>query len=245
MNGAIWKLTLRIFRKRLGQPSFFQNYSIEANPDEYILDLIERVWAFQDRTLTYRHACHHSTCGACGLRINGKEKLACITKVRSMTRAGGELKIEPLRNFPIISDLVVDMGAFFLRMENSGLDQVAMLRDACLPFERKAQPEGDYNRLVDCIECGLCISVCPAASTDREYVGPAVLAAVQHDCSHDHEKLIPLNVDSRHGLWRCHSAFECTEVCPSNVDPGWRIMDLRRKTFAKKLKHIFSTSPKD
>jgi succinate dehydrogenase/fumarate reductase iron-sulfur protein len=245
MNISNWQITLRIFRKRHEEAAYYQKFSIEADPDENILDLIERVWAYQDRTLTYRHACHHSTCGACGVRVNGKEKLACITKVRSMTRDGGEVTIEPLRNFPIISDLVVDMGPFFLRMGQSGLEQVAPLREACLPFERKTLPDGNYERLVDCIECGLCISVCPAAATNRDYVGPAVLAAVQHRSSQGIDKMMNALSDSSSGLWRCHSAFECTEVCPSNVDPGWRIMDLRRKTFAHKIKHLFSASPKD
>ncbi len=172
--------------------------------------------------------------------VNGKEKLTCITTVKSMTRNSGELKIEPLRNFPVLSDLVVDMGQFFVRMEKTGFDQVSPLKDACLPFERKVQPVGDYERLVDCIECGLCISVCPAAATNVDYMGPAVLAAVQHHFVHGRDKPSHLLADSRDGVWRCHSAFECTEVCPSNVDPGWRIMDLRRKTFGEKIKSLFS-----
>ena len=74
-----------------------------------------RVWAFKDRTVCFRHACHHSTCGGvCGMRVNDVEKLTCITYIRDVTRDGGTLKVEPLRNFPVVSDLVVDMGIAFL-----------------------------------------------------------------------------------------------------------------------------------
>lgn len=239
MNQEFWTLRLKILRKRKNQPACYQIYSIKADPDEYILDLVERVWAEQDRSLTFRHACHHSTCGACGMLVNGKEKLTCITQVSSVTRDGGEVKIEPLRNFPIVSDLVVDMGQFFLRMGETGSSQVTSLTEACLPFERHHQTQGDYERLVDCIECGLCISACPAAATNPRYLGPAVLAAAHQYCSTSQQDRSLKLADAQTGVWRCHSAFECSEVCPSHVDPGWRIMDLRRKVISKKLSNLF------
>jgi len=234
-----WALHLKIFRKRENQPAYYQNYSIEADPDEYILDLIERIWAEQDRSLTFRHACHHSTCGACGMLVNGKEKLTCITPVKSVTRDGGEIKIEPLRNFPVHSDLVVDMGPFFRRMGEVGFTNVASLDAANLPYERKSQAQREYERLVDCIECGLCISACPAAATNIDYMGPAVLAAAQQTYTISQQEKCLLLTDTRDGVWRCHSAFECSEVCPSGVDPAWRIMDMRRKIIVYKAGKLF------
>jgi succinate dehydrogenase / fumarate reductase, iron-sulfur subunit len=50
--------------------------------------------------------------------------------------------------------------------------------------------------------------------------------------------LLPF-ADSKSGAWRCHSAFECSEVCPSNVDPGWRIMDLRKQVVTTRIKNLF------
>ncbi len=243
MSQTRWKLSLKIYRKREGQPAYYQKYTIEADPDEYILDLIERVWAQQDRSLTFRHACHHSTCGACGMLVNGKEKLTCITPVRSVTRDGGEIKIEPLRNFPVISDLVVDVAPFFQRMGEIHFSQVSRLEEACLPYERKIVPEESYERLVDCIECGLCISACPAAATNTDYVGPAVLAAAQQTYQITGQVRCLELTDHSSGVWRCHSAFECSEVCPSGVDPGWRIMDLRRKIIGKKIANILRKKP--
>jgi len=242
MSHIRWHITVQISRKKGNESAHFQNFNLEVDPDENILDAVERVWAFHDRSLTFRHACHHSTCGACGMLVNGVEKLTCITPIRSVTSDGGKIRVEPLRNFPVVSDLVVDMSAFYTRMEKAHASQVVPVKNSTLPYEKIVFPDDGipHERLADCIECGLCISACPVALTTTEYYGPAVLAAAQqsHQLSGD-LKLLDL-VDSANGVWRCHSGFECTAVCPSNVDPAWRIMDLRRKVIAKRLKSIFA-----
>jgi succinate dehydrogenase / fumarate reductase iron-sulfur subunit len=183
----------------------------------------------------------HSTCGACGMLVNGVEKLTCITLIREVIKDGGTLKVEPLRNFPVISDLVVDMGGFYQKMERTQFGQVTPLKASYLPFEPESQtlPGDNYERLVDCIECGLCVSVCPAASTSSSYLGPAVLAGIQHKFLLTGNSALFDLADSQDGVWRCHSAFECSEVCPSNVDPAWRIMDLRQKIIGNRLAGLF------
>jgi len=232
-----WTITLRISRQKGALPRHFEDYPLQVDPDEYVLDAVERVWAFHDRSLTFRHACHHSTCGACGMLVNDVEKLTCITPIRSVTRDGGTLKVEPLRNFPVLSDLVVDMRNFYTRLEDAGFQQVSELEDAALPFERLPSVPGE--RLVDCIECGLCISACPVALTTPAYLGPGVLAGIQHAYGVTPAPILIAQADQEDGAWRCHSAFECSAVCPSNVDPAWRIMDLRRKTLAQRVRQFF------
>ena len=97
---------------------------------------------------------------------------------------------------------------------------------------RAAPPTVDFVRLEDCIECGLCLSACPVASTSHEYVGPAALAAA--------ERLLeePRGVQREdvlawatrpEGVWRCHLGFECTKACPADAIPAERIMALRRE----------------
>ncbi|MEM5776496.1 MAG: 2Fe-2S iron-sulfur cluster-binding protein, partial [Anaerolineaceae bacterium] len=81
MSEKNWHLTFEIFRQKVGKPSHYDVFPMEVNPDEFVLDVVERIWAFNDRSLTFRHACHHSTCGACGMRVNGVEKLTCITPI--------------------------------------------------------------------------------------------------------------------------------------------------------------------
>lgn len=242
MSEKQWRVTFEVFRQKIGQPAHFDDFPVEVNPDEYVLDVIERIWAFNDRSLTFRHACHHSTCGACGMRVNGVEKLTCITPLREVTHDGGTVRVEPLRNFPVLSDLVVDMSDFYLRLDETSFSQVTSLEDGCLPFERNQQtrPDGSYERLVDCLECGMCISACPAALTSPEYLGPGVLAAAQHTYHQSHDQDLLSLVDSQDGVWRCHSAFECTAVCPSNVDPGWRIMEMRKNVLRRRIQQLFT-----
>ena len=121
MSDQEWKVTFSVSRQKDQDPRFFQSFELQVDPDEYVLDAIERIWAFQDRSLTFRHACHHSTCGACGMLVNGVEKLTCITPIRAVAQNGGKIKVEPLRNFPVVSDLVVDMSQFYSHLEEVGL----------------------------------------------------------------------------------------------------------------------------
>ena len=236
-----WKVTFRISRQKGFEPPHFDTYVLDVRPDEYVLDAVERVWAFHDRTLCFAHACHHSTCGACGMRVNGTEKLTCITPINSVTHDGGVVKIEPLRNFPVVSDLAVDMGGLYRKMDLAGHHSVVSefvepAEDDWSKKERESHKE--FTRLSDCIECGLCISACPAAATNVDYLGPAPLAGV-HQHGLDHNTALLDLIDADTGLWRCHSAFECTAVCPSNVDPAGKIMALRRQVLGARIKSWF------
>lgn len=235
-----WKLIFRVYRYKTDGDPYYQDFPVEINPDEYVLDGIEKIWAYQDRSLVYRHACHHSTCGACGMRINHREKLTCITRIRDITHDGGQILVEPLRNMPIISDLAVDMGQFFRILDEIDYNQVQPVSEQ--PLTHGIQPQSNGNsdgmdRLVDCLECGLCISACPSSATSPDYRGPAALAAIQAK-TQNIDPASWVSADDQDGVWRCHSAFECTDVCPSSVEPGWRIMDLRRKIIVGKIRNI-------
>ena len=218
---------------------------MQVSPDGYVMDAVEAAGA-QDPSLLYRHSCHHASCGSCGVRMNGRESLPCITPLKRFRGANPVLRMEPLRNFPIIGDLIVDLGPFMRQLDLIDLP----LRRSAEPLgeasgdarglERMQVPASDdfpptpsgFNRLENCIECGLCMSACPVAGLDPQYAGPAVLAAAGRLVSEPRHRAVGeiLNrVDHEHGLWRCHAAFECSEVCPANVDPAGEIMLLRSK----------------
>ncbi len=242
---TLWNITLRIPRQRSGEDlPVWQNYPLEIDPDETVLDAVERVWAFHDRSLTFRHACHHSTCGACGMRVNGVEKLTCITPIRSVTHNNGNLKVEPLRNFPLISDLVVDVSPFFRELDEMRVPAVVTNNQGNLTYEKIPADHENFERLVDCIECGLCVSACPVALTDESYAGPAALAGLQQALAAGIHGADADLANDQNGAWRCHSAYECSAVCPSNVEPGYRIMDLRKQLMRKSFRQWFGGAEK-
>jgi len=157
------------------------------------------------------------------MRVNGRERLACITPLSHVGGGHKPVRLEPLRNFPLIGDLLVNFRPFM-----AALNQIA------LPPIRGVEPGApDPMRLENCIECGLCLSACPIAGSDPRYLGPAALAAAGRLAREPRgRELQPIleMVEGEHGLWRCHAAFECTQVCPASVDPAGEIMHLRRRT---------------
>jgi succinate dehydrogenase / fumarate reductase iron-sulfur subunit len=218
----------------------FVETSVRANAAvDTVLDVIERVWAEVDPTLVFRHACHHASCGTCALRVNGRERLPCVTALREVWDGHSVLTIEPLRNLPVIADLAVD--------PTLQLEQLAALR---FPYVRTVEASvrcvagsdadadvGTAERFEDCLECLACVSACPVASGSPEYLGPAFLAAAQRiaeEPRHEDVGRVLDLVDTDHGVWQCRSAWACSAVCPSGVDPAARIMDLRRRLLRRR-----------
>ncbi|HEY8532187.1 MAG TPA: succinate dehydrogenase/fumarate reductase iron-sulfur subunit [Limnochorda sp.] len=231
-----WRLKLKIHRWRPGDRApHYDLFEVEVPEDAYVLDAIEKVWAEQDRSLAFRHACHHASCGSCGLRINGREKLPCITPVTDY-RQGSTVQVDPLRHFPLVRDLVVDMGPLARAMDEvrfSIIRQASEEVPASLPPEPPLLPDETHEatRFENCLECGLCVSACPVAGSSVRYLGPAALAAAERMLAEPRgvdPAAVWAAIDHDDGLWRCHGAFECSAACPSEVDPAAAIMRLRR-----------------
>ena len=194
----------------MSMQTYLQEFHVSLAENAYVLDALETAWA-QDSSLMFRHSCHHASCGSCGMRIQGKEKLACITPAFDVARSG-VLRLEPLRNFPVLADLVVNMSSLAYKLEGVGAHILT-------------QVTSGWQRFESCIECGLCISACPIAATSGSYLGPAVLAASSRNMDLPD---VRSQIEGDNGVWRCHSAFECTEVCPAEVEPASAIMNLRK-----------------
>ena len=250
------EVPLQIFRYKAGEPSRYDTFVVQVPETAHVIDAIDRAWAVHDATLTFRRACHHSSCGSCALRINGVERLPCVTRIKDVWDGHAPLRLEPLRNFPIVSDLVVDVGEFFQRLSAANMtitcdtgpslplsvDESAV---AGLPSKRVELPENlaHFIQFENCIECGICMSACPTMATDDKFIGPAGLAAIYRARQKSNDPIEAKHLlglaDGEHGVWRCHSAFECTESCPQAVDPAGKIMALRRELIARRLKQLW------
>jgi succinate dehydrogenase/fumarate reductase iron-sulfur protein len=249
-------LPLQIFRYKAGQTPHFDNLTVEVQDTAHVIDAIDVAWAVHDPSLTFRRACHHSSCGSCAIRIDGVEKLPCVTRVSDVWDGHTPLRLEPLRNFPIVSDLVVDVTAFFQRLSAADMNMICDA-EPFLPltvdaFAAKALtpkavelPENisRFGRFEQCIECGICMSACPTMAADDKFLGPASLAAIHQAraATKDPAKVNHLLglADGEHGVWRCHSAFECTAACPQAVDPAGKIMALRRELATRRFRKLF------
>jgi succinate dehydrogenase / fumarate reductase iron-sulfur subunit len=213
-----------------------------------VLDALLQAKSYQDSSIGIRYSCRMATCGSCGMKINGKPRLACYTKISELE--GDTITCEPLTNFPYIRDLVTDFSQFFQHHKNIMpyiQNENADMKDNNELSEYLQTPE-DVDKFLQfsyCIKCGLCYSACPTVATDTKFPGPQALSQAYRyfSDSRDSDKTNRLNViDDRHGIWRCHFAGSCSHVCPKGVDPALGIQLLRNHLlgFSKNEKKISS-----
>jgi succinate dehydrogenase / fumarate reductase iron-sulfur subunit len=230
-------LVLRLWRSAgsARERARFDEITVHADRSrDSVLDVLERAWAEGDRTLVFRHACHHGSCGTCAVRVNGRERLPCITPLQAVWNGRSALTIEPLRNVPVVADLAVDPATHLAGLAELRFPYVRTVEAGVRCAIRATADEdvGTAERFEDCLECLACVSACPVAAGDPAYLGPAFLAAAQRiveEPRHEDVRHVLDLVDTDHGVWQCRSVWACSAVCPSNVDPASRIMDLRRR----------------
>ena len=218
----------------------YDRFRVPVGRRTSVLDALLAVRRLKDPSLTVRHSCLHGSCGTCGMRVSGREVLACVTRLDGLA---DPVVVEPLAGMPRVGDLVVDMEGLYRRLEPAGRPLVRASEPTGPEASRLAAtgPQLDEpERLEDCVECGLCLSACPVAGDDR-FLGPAALAAAERVLAEPRgadPRAVLGWVDDAHGAWRCHAAFECSEVCPAGVDPAGAIMRLRRRLLADRLPRL-------
>jgi len=224
---TIKKITFRILRYKPGHidPPRFQEFILEADPNTSVLDGLEKIRIEQDNTLMYRHSCHHSSCGTCACKINGMERLSCITRIQDLE--GDTVTLAPLEGFKPIGDLVVDMKSFYddISEDWSYLKKAEKVESTELPANIE-----QFTRFENCIECGACVSSCPVSHKNTTFIGPAVLAALNCELKKTprEAKNLMAVAGGRRGEHLCERALNCSRVCPTGVYPARHIADLRR-----------------
>jgi len=207
----------------------FQTYTVPYHEDWVVLDAINYIKDELDRTLSYRWSCHMAVCGSCGMVINGAPTLACHTFLRDYP---DKIRVEPLRNFPIERDLIVDMDDF--------IGKLTSVKPWLVAREERSVDEGEYlqtpaelavfKQYTACINCLLCYSACPQYALNEPFVGPAALALAHRynldsrDVGRSAREDV---VASNPGIWECSFVGACSEVCPKQVDPAAAIQQAK------------------
>ncbi|HTI65516.1 MAG TPA: succinate dehydrogenase/fumarate reductase iron-sulfur subunit [Gemmatimonadaceae bacterium] len=222
------RITLQVARYRPEEQSAptFQEYEVPVQKDWVILDALNHVKDRIDGSLSFRWSCRMGVCGSCGMTVNGVPKLTCATFLTDY--APGPVRVEPLRNFPVIRDLIVDLGDFMRKLVG--------VKPWLVRKEEKPISEGEYRQspaeldaykqFSMCINCMLCYSACPIYGLDPKFVGSAALALAQRYNLDSRDQGGPERMEelsTHEGVWGCTFVGECTKVCPKNVDPAGAI----------------------
>ncbi len=211
-----------------------QQYTIDMPEHVTVLDALIQVREYVDGSLALRCSCRSAICGSCAMRIDKQARLACKIKVVDLVKEEGqEILIEPMGNMPVIKDLVTDMEVHWSKvrqiepwLQPTGPEPE---REYLVPNEAMLDLAGAMN----CIHCGACVSDCPVLEIDTKFIAPAALAKAYRFVGDPRdgmtkERLEELsNVEG--GIWDCTRCNMCVEVCPKDVRPMDRIIQLRDK----------------
>jgi succinate dehydrogenase iron-sulfur subunit len=208
----------------------FQSYQVPLRKDWVVLDALNYVKDTSDGSLTYRWSCRMGICGSCGMMVNGEPKLTCATFLDDY--APGPVRVEPLRYFPVVRDLVVEIGDFMNKLQQA---KPWLIRQEEKPladgeYLQTPQQMDRYQQFSMCINCLLCYAACPVYGLDPLFIGPAALALAQRYNldSRDQGSRERFELLSQHeGIWACTFVGECTKVCPKHVDPAGAIQQYK------------------
>ena len=225
---------------RGGKDGRFQTYRVPRRANQTVLDVITFTQRHIDPTIAYRFACRVGMCGSCAMTVNGAPRWTCRTRASRVARRG-RLRIAPLRNLPVIKDLVCDMTPFFDKWRRAAGSFVPSHPDS-RAFARVA-PESPERRAADaaieCIGCGVCYAACDVVAWKPDYLGPAALNrawTLVNDSRDGARKahLAAVAVDA--GCHACHGHQSCTAFCPVELNPTASIAGLKRATAAAALR---------
>ena len=228
-------LKIRRYLPESGEAPRWESFDVELEGHRSVLEGILQAKARHDGSIGIRCSCRAAICGSCGVRVNGKPRLACNTHLSEALEGArdGAIEVEPMGNMPVIKDLIVDMDAVHWKKVRRVTPWLITEGD---PPEREyivpQESMVDVTQSMACIQCGACVSDCLSMEVDPDFIGPAALAKAYRfvgdprDARHA-ERLRDLAEDPA-GIYDCTHCFQCIEACPKGVDPMSQIMRLRR-----------------
>ena len=217
------------------EPYFKEYRLLEVEPTDKVLDCLNRIRWELDPGLSFRMSCAHGVCGSDGMKIDGVCALACQKLIRDYPK--GEMTIEPLPNFPVIKDLIVDLDVFF---EKYRAIKPYLLNDKPAPERERLQDADDrdlFDEAIRCILCACCTASCPVSETNEEFLGPAALLKAfrylfdsRDQADSDRMALL----DDEKGIWGCKGHGKCTEVCPKEIDVRKKLGSVKKRIYDDK-----------
>jgi fumarate reductase iron-sulfur subunit len=224
------KLKVSVWRGDAG--GAFQAFEVPRYASQTVLDVVTHIQRALDPTLAYRFACRVGMCGSCAMTVNGHARWTCRTHVDKVVKHDA-MEIAPLRNLPVIRDLVTDMRDFFDKWARAkGQFSGSLSKQEDFQKVKPASPDRvAVDAAIECIGCGVCYSACDVVALNPEYLGPAALnrawTLVKDEReSKNAERLRAVAGDA--GCHSCHTHMSCTERCPKQLSPTAGIAGLKR-----------------
>lgn len=234
------QVTFRILRYNPEKDSepHFEDYRIEGAPTMTVLDCLHRIKWEIDGTLAFRRSCAHGVCGSDGMKINGRNRLACQTLLKDLN-TNKIITVEPLPAMPIIKDLVLDMTDFYEK--NKAVKPYLINNDPPPADHERLQSNADAEMLFEsakCILCACCTTSCPSTWSNENYIGPAAMLKAYRFVFDTRDQAADERldvIDTPDGVWRCHTIFNCIEACPKEINITWHISQLKKKLSEREL----------
>lgn len=215
------KLKIQRFNPDTDDKPYFQEYTVDANPNERLLDALMNIKRFQDGSLGFRKSCAHGVCGSDAMRINGKDGLACKTLVKDVVEKEGDTVIvEPLRYLSVQRDLIVDQEDFFRKYRAV---KPFLINDEKIDKGERVQSQEErmvFDDTTNCILCASCYSACPILEDNTEFLGPAAIGQAFRFNADSRDKGLDERLkvlDTPNGVWPCENHFKCTQSCPRSI----------------------------
>ncbi|WP_445529565.1 succinate dehydrogenase iron-sulfur subunit [Streptomyces cyslabdanicus] len=229
---------VRRFNPEVSAEATWEDFQLEIDPKERVLDGLHKIKWDLDGTLTFRRSCAHGICGSDAMRINGKNRLACKTLIKDINPEK-PITVEPIKGLTVLKDLVVDMDPFFQAYRD--VMPFLVTKETNEPTRERLQSAEDRARFDDttkCILCAACTSSCPVFWNDGQYFGPAAIVNAHRFIfdSRDEageQRLEILN--DKDGVWRCRTTFNCTDACPRGIEVTKAIAEVKRALITRRF----------